>query len=563
MGVTTVYRIGRGEANDIVIDDPSISRDHAELRRKGRREFTLIDLNSTNGTCVRADSKWVEIESATVEGDERVLIGEVVTTVDSLLASSQTDPEPQEKHGLFGLKLPSRMPRTEPDAPTTDRPRERARQGSGERTKQQRSDWERRAQRLTDADVAELVGPYRASHLSAHPSANQSANMSAQDKPFADPGWDDDSLAAEGDSREPEFAPRRVVAQDARRRESTQDAPRREITQDAPRREITQDAPRRVSAHEVTEPRGPAVPTRSGHTPERSWKSARREPIAHKSSHQSPHESSHGSSPASSPIRDQDVDVASIVVDRRGSFRASPPKPDWTPPRDNRLRGRGISKWAAIGLGSIFLISAAAAGIVVYTTAPEDKASGRKPVDIPAIFARALTLRKPVARKTQLTSPAIKPVAVPVSLIRKEETRTIGAMNKAGAKFWSRTYGGKGQRRLMAIGAARGGGAFAAGSVRDPATGDHNAWLMRLDSYGNIIWQKKMGGAADDHALTLRSHPRRRCGRRGLGRRRQLDLDRAFRQGRRTALAADHRHHQWRPCHRHHPPGQGLRRQRH
>src|SRR6266542_738156 len=43
--------IGRDEQNDVVLDDPRVSRKHAEIRlRLGR--YTLYDLQSTNGTWV-------------------------------------------------------------------------------------------------------------------------------------------------------------------------------------------------------------------------------------------------------------------------------------------------------------------------------------------------------------------------------------------------------------------------------------------------------------------------------------------------------------------------------
>lgn len=46
-----VTRIGRGTDNDIRIEDPGISRNHAELRRQGG-DVTVVDLGSTNGILV-------------------------------------------------------------------------------------------------------------------------------------------------------------------------------------------------------------------------------------------------------------------------------------------------------------------------------------------------------------------------------------------------------------------------------------------------------------------------------------------------------------------------------
>jgi hypothetical protein len=46
-----VTRIGRGAEADLRIDDPGISREHAELRRSGG-DVTIVDLGSTNGIVV-------------------------------------------------------------------------------------------------------------------------------------------------------------------------------------------------------------------------------------------------------------------------------------------------------------------------------------------------------------------------------------------------------------------------------------------------------------------------------------------------------------------------------
>ncbi len=41
------YSIGRGEENDVVIRDHSVSQNHAELRVDGDSQFQLIDLAPT------------------------------------------------------------------------------------------------------------------------------------------------------------------------------------------------------------------------------------------------------------------------------------------------------------------------------------------------------------------------------------------------------------------------------------------------------------------------------------------------------------------------------------
>lgn len=49
-----VMSVGRSPENDIAIDDPEISRQHARLLRQGT-VYTLEDLNSTNGSFVNGE----------------------------------------------------------------------------------------------------------------------------------------------------------------------------------------------------------------------------------------------------------------------------------------------------------------------------------------------------------------------------------------------------------------------------------------------------------------------------------------------------------------------------
>ena len=52
------FRIGRAESNEIVLNDPSVSREHAELVKIDRAVFLLRDLGSTYGTSARHGSDW-------------------------------------------------------------------------------------------------------------------------------------------------------------------------------------------------------------------------------------------------------------------------------------------------------------------------------------------------------------------------------------------------------------------------------------------------------------------------------------------------------------------------
>jgi FHA domain len=63
----TVIRVGRDEEMDVVIDNPSVSRHHAELRREGNG-WVVADLGSSNGTFLHG--KKITGAQPIVEGDE-------------------------------------------------------------------------------------------------------------------------------------------------------------------------------------------------------------------------------------------------------------------------------------------------------------------------------------------------------------------------------------------------------------------------------------------------------------------------------------------------------------
>lgn len=47
-----VVRVGRGQNNDVFINDPAVSLNHCEISQDDNGEFRITDLNSTNGTYV-------------------------------------------------------------------------------------------------------------------------------------------------------------------------------------------------------------------------------------------------------------------------------------------------------------------------------------------------------------------------------------------------------------------------------------------------------------------------------------------------------------------------------
>lgn len=66
--------IGRGGANSIVVNDSSVSTDHAIVTRSGR-EWRIRDLGSTNGTLV--DGRAAGTRGLPLRGGETITLGSV------------------------------------------------------------------------------------------------------------------------------------------------------------------------------------------------------------------------------------------------------------------------------------------------------------------------------------------------------------------------------------------------------------------------------------------------------------------------------------------------------
>ncbi len=80
------YAIGREAGNDIVIEDPQVSRRHAQLTRQGA-SYVIEDIGSTNGTYV--NGKRVTAPVLLSDGDMIGLADTVVLAVQAPLATSQ------------------------------------------------------------------------------------------------------------------------------------------------------------------------------------------------------------------------------------------------------------------------------------------------------------------------------------------------------------------------------------------------------------------------------------------------------------------------------------------
>ena len=69
------FLIGRNHDCDLTLDDPGVSRKHAEVILTADGRYYLTDRNSTHGTFVRHKSNWRPIHQEFVNSTERIRFG--------------------------------------------------------------------------------------------------------------------------------------------------------------------------------------------------------------------------------------------------------------------------------------------------------------------------------------------------------------------------------------------------------------------------------------------------------------------------------------------------------
>jgi hypothetical protein len=88
------YSIGRKAGNDIVIQDPTVSRHHAELDEVGRGSYELRDLGSSQGTHVLDGQRWDKVDRREIDAKTPIRFGSYKTTVAELLDLDSGEPRP-------------------------------------------------------------------------------------------------------------------------------------------------------------------------------------------------------------------------------------------------------------------------------------------------------------------------------------------------------------------------------------------------------------------------------------------------------------------------------------
>ncbi len=76
-------------------------------------------------------------------------------------------------------------------------------------------------------------------------------------------------------------------------------------------------------------------------------------------------------------------------------------------------------------------------------------------------------------------------------------------IDSTGNIIWQHAYGGPGADYASSIARTPDDGFIVAGWTNSFGAGGQDAWLLRLNNTGGVIWQKTYGGAQEDVALSV------------------------------------------------------------
>lgn len=79
----------------------------------------------------------------------------------------------------------------------------------------------------------------------------------------------------------------------------------------------------------------------------------------------------------------------------------------------------------------------------------------------------------------------------------------IMRLDKSGNAIWERTFSGVQSDGVKSIAVLPNGGFVVAGSTISGGSGDYDAWLLKLDSFGNQVWEQSLGGRGNQYGNAL------------------------------------------------------------
>jgi len=80
-------------------------------------------------------------------------------------------------------------------------------------------------------------------------------------------------------------------------------------------------------------------------------------------------------------------------------------------------------------------------------------------------------------------------------------------LNARGNLLWDRTFGGVNWDQAESIVSTSDGGFVVAGFTSSKGAGGHDVWILKLDASGNLLWDKTFGGSKYDLAYSIVSTP--------------------------------------------------------
>ena len=76
-------------------------------------------------------------------------------------------------------------------------------------------------------------------------------------------------------------------------------------------------------------------------------------------------------------------------------------------------------------------------------------------------------------------------------------------LDSSGNVAWEKTYGGSDYDQASSIGQTPDGGYFLAGHSQSFGAGGKDVVLLKLDATGSVDWQKTFGGSSDDYSYAI------------------------------------------------------------
>jgi hypothetical protein len=85
----------------------------------------------------------------------------------------------------------------------------------------------------------------------------------------------------------------------------------------------------------------------------------------------------------------------------------------------------------------------------------------------------------------------------------------VFCMDDRGMMVWERSFGGDTEDRARTVAATTDGGFAVGGSTLLPGPAERQAWILKLDSRGRLLWQRTFGQLLDDGVFHIAAMPDR------------------------------------------------------